>query len=346
MEKSIEILASEPIDGMARNVYDILCKKGCKNTNFSFGKVSYTQFANGEYKPRLPESVRERDVYLFHSMYHPDPNSSLVQLLFTINAASRASAKSVTLVLPYMTYTRQDRRDEYRVPISFQVVADCLQMDRTMKRIITLDLHCQQTEGFFRPGQHMEPLHCSKVHASYFRNMYEGHLDDLIVVSPDHGGTTRARSFAKKLSPEQDPMVPVYFIDKRRSKANEVELLHFVGAENLDGKHVVIYDDMIDTGGSILQAAKKASELGARKVYACSTFGIFSSSKGVGAEEKFQRAHDEIGLQVVITNAIPRPELYYEKNANWLKVIPVENLLADAIDNASRSDGSLSKLND
>ncbi|MFH1400334.1 MAG: ribose-phosphate diphosphokinase [Nanoarchaeota archaeon] len=322
---SIEILGSDEMAHLARQVYERL--KG--DERFSYSQVEYTTFANGEIKPKIPQTIRHKDVYLFHSLYHPDPNTSYMKLLFTMDAVARASADSITLVLPYMSYLRQDRKDEPRVPISAKVMADLVQTNPRLERIMTMDMHCDQEQGFYRVP--VDNLYGSLVHGEYFREKYGGNFENLVVVSPDHGGAVRARRFAKSL----DESVPVYLIDKRRTGPNRAEALHFIGGD-IEGKDVVIYDDMIDTGGSIVAASKMAYERGASHVYAVATHGIFSA----GAERRFADA----GIEAIVTQTIPRDDAYYERNKEWLTALPIDDLIARAVDESSRAGGSVSRL--
>ena len=328
--KSIEIIASDAIKDVAKRTHE-------KLNGFGYTEIEKTVFANGEMKTKITKPIRHKDIYYFHSMYHPDPNTSMVELFLSIDAISRASADNITLVLPYMSYLRQDRKDEPRVPISARMVANLIESNPKIERILTLDLHSDQAQGFYNIP--VDNLYGSLVHAKYFEKKFKGDYSNVVVVSPDHGGTVRARRFAKSL----DESVPVYIIDKRRTGPNKCEVMNFIGGD-LTGKDVVIYDDMIDTGGSIIAAGKVAREKGAKNVYVCATHGLFSTKEGASetAEEKFKRE----GLNVVVTNSIPRSDEYYEENSSWLEAVPVEDLLADAIYESSRVDGSISRLFD
>lgn len=331
-KQDITILAGESMKCVAKRVYERLKEK---SDRFSYSEVEYIQFANKEIKPRISESVRHKEVYLFHSAYHPDPNTSLIELLLTADAVSRASAKSITLVMPYMSYLRQDRKDEPHVPISARVTADLIQSNPKVERILTLDLHSDQAQGFYQIP--VDNLYGSLVHAEHFEKQYQGDYSNLVVVSPDHGGVVRARRFAKSL----DESVPVYIIDKRRTGPNQCEVMNFIGGD-VTGKDIVIYDDMIDTGGSMIAAAKVAKARGARSVYGCVSHGLFSSKDGeVGSTEK---RFAESGLDVVVAESIPRSEEYLEQNKDWLTVLPLDELLEKAVYEASSVGGSVSSL--
>jgi ribose-phosphate pyrophosphokinase len=330
MNQSIEIIGSGEMETLARTVYERLKSFGL---DVGYQSVQYTTFANGEIKPKIPETVRHKEVYLFHSMYHPDPNTALVKLLLTNDALSRASVEGITNVLPYMSYLRQDRKDEPRVPISAAMSADLIQSNPKVGRIMTMDLHCDQAQGFYKIP--VDNLYGSIVHAEYFREKYGGNFGNLVVVSPDHGGVVRARRLAKAL----DESVPVYLIDKRRTGVNKAESLHFVGGD-ISGKDVLLYDDIIDTGGSIINAANVARERGARNVYAVATHGIFSQNREMSGEERFRKAC----LEVIIAGTIPRSAEYLDQNKDWLKTLPIEDIFARAVYESAIVGGSVSKL--
>jgi ribose-phosphate pyrophosphokinase len=331
-EKPIQIVASNAIADMAKRSYNRLKQK---DDRFRYTEAQSTMFANNEIKPKIPDSVRHKDVYLFHSMYHPDPNTSLVEMLLSIDAISRASADRMTLVLPYMSYLRQDRKDEPRVPVSARAVANLIEANPKVERVLTMDLHSDQAQGFYNIP--VDNLYGSLVHAKHFEERFDGDYSNLVVVSPDHGGVVRARRFARSL----DESVPVYIIDKRRTGANQCEVMNFIGGD-ISGKDIVIYDDMIDTGGSIIAAYNVARSKGARNVYACATHGIFSTKEGAAesAEEKFRKS----GLEVVVTESIPRSEEYYKENSSWLTALPLDEILSEAIYQSAQYDGSISRM--
>ncbi len=325
---TIELLATEEMQPMAQKIYKKLRDTDCE---VNYSELQETVFANKEIKPKVPESIRQKDVYLMHSMHYPDPSAGLVRLMLSMDAISRASPKSLTLVLPYMTYTRQDRKDEPRVPISARMIANIVE-SYPVERIITMDLHCDQAQGFYNIP--VDNLYGSLIHSDYFKEQYQGDYSNLVVVSPDHGGVTRARRFARSL----DEDVPVYIIDKRRSGPNKVEIMNFIGGD-IEDKDIVIYDDMIDSGGSILKAAELAYKRGANNVYAAVSHAIFSE-KDIPAEQKFAESQ----LKVVATDTIPRSAEYYEQNKRWLIPLKVEDLFAKAIYESSKPGGSISKL--
>lgn len=326
----ILLLATPEMQGMAMRIHNRLCER---ENRFSVSPLTFTEFANGEIKPSIPVTVRHRDVYVIHSLYHPDTHTSLMQLLLTIDAVTRASADSITLVLPYMSYMRQDRKDRPRVPISARLIADLLQISPRVERILTLDLHSDQAQGFFAIP--VDNLYGSLVHQEFFKEKYRDNYGQLVVVSPDHGGIVRARRFAKAIHDD----VPAYMIDKRRIGPNKVEVMNFVGGD-IAGRDVILYDDMIDTGGSIIAAARVARERGATAVYAVATHGLFSPQSTGLAEDKFAAEQ----LNVVITESIPRSAEYMEKQKAWLTVLSIDRVLAEAIYQSATVGGSVSSL--
>ena len=263
---SIHILATEHMNDLARKVHERL-----KEKDFLYAEVEYVPFASQEVKPRIPTTVRCEHTYLFHSLHHPTPNDAMIKLLLTNDALSRGSAESITLVLPYMSYLRQDRKDESRVPISARVMANLIETNPKVRKIITIDMHCDQAQGFYNIS--VDNLPGSWVQAKYFQKKYGTDLGDFVVVSPDYGGTKRARDFAGYLDEREEAGV----MEKKRSgdRANKVETLGYQGP-SVEGKNVVLYDDMIDTGGSIISATKALHNFGAKKVYAVASHGIFS----------------------------------------------------------------------
>jgi len=329
----IKILATEEMKEIAQGAYQQL---RLQDSSFSYADVDVITFTSKEFKPKITETIRHHEVYLFHSLYHPDPNSAFIKLFLTIDAISRASAKNITLVLPYMSYLRQDRKDESRVPISARLMANLIEVNRKVERIIVMDMHSDQAQGFYNLP--LDNLYGALIHKEFFKKKYKSNFTNLIVVSPDHGGAIRTRRFAKYLDPEMS----IGIVDKRRSgsRSNKVEILNYLGPE-IKGKDIILYDDMIDTGGSIIAAATMLLGKGARKVYACATHGVFSApSEEITAEEQLRAA----GISVVVTNSIPRTKEYSKKNQDWLTILSVENLLANAIYESSKVGGSISTL--
>ena len=329
MEQPFAIVATDGIADFAKRVYDNIQK--LDNEHFAYRSVKRTVFANGEIKPVIEKSVRKKDVYLFHAL-HPDPNTSYLELFLTIDALSRASAQSIHLMLPYMPYQRQDRKDEPHAPISASVMAALTQANRAVSRLSTMDMHAPQIEGCYQiPVDNL--VAGTTVHKEYWRNKFNGDYSNLLIVSPDHGGTTRSRKFAKSL----DDSIPLGMIDKRRTGPNKAEVLNYIGPDPA-GKQVILYDDLIDTGGSIIAAAKSMRDRGASNVYVCATHAVFSKTDKP-TEDRFREA----GLEVVVTESIPRPQSYLDENKDWLTVLSLDRLFAGAVYESSTG-GSISSL--
>lgn len=270
------------------------------------GKSSVTRFSDGEIQIDIEESVRGCDVYLIQSTCEP-VNEHLMELLIMIDALKRASARTVNIVMPYYGYARQDRKARARQPITAKLVANLLEKAGAT-RMIALDLHAQQIQGFFDIP--VDPLLGVPILADYFR---EKQLDDIVVVSPDHGGVTRARKLAERLK------TPIAIIDKRRPKPNVAEVMNIVG--NIEGKTAIIIDDIIDTAGTITLAADALTENGAKAVYACCTHPVLSGPA-------VERIKNSAIKELVVTNTIPLPK---EKSFEGVTQLSVAPLLAEAI---------------
>ncbi len=326
----VTILSSEEMSGAAKSVTEKLRNI---HDHYSHIAAEYKTFPNGEVSVRIPETVRSQEVYFFHSLFHPDPNTGIMKMLLTNNAVSLASAKSLVLVLLYMPYLRQDRKDRPRVPISARVLADLIETNKSVKRIITMDMHVEQEEGFFSIP--VDNLRGAVLHAEYFREVLNNDFSNVMVVAPDFGAAVRARRFAKLLGED----VPVGILEKERVGKGGVITHNLIG-EDPTGKDLILYDDMIDTGGTILTGAKALYERGANRVCICATHGIFSPTAESTAEEKFIEAQ----VPVVVTGSIPRSTDYLMKHASWLTVLPVEDLLAKVLHESDRHGGSVSSL--
>ena len=320
------ILSSERMSSTGKRIVKIL-KKG--TGSFHHLEVMCDVFANGEVKPWIPETVRGEHVFVLQDLQEPNPNTALIQLLLTIDALSRASVEGITLVLPYLPYLRQDRKDRARSPISARAVANFLQCYSKVERLITVDMHVDQEQGFSNIP--VDNIRAYKVHAAYFKKELGKAVKNVIVVSPDLGGGTRAKRFAQELGED----VPVGVIDKRRTGPNQIEVLSYNGPP-LKGKVAIIYDDMIDTGGTIRGTAATIKKLGAREAYVCVTHGIFSRD----AEVEFNKSMHPI----VISSSIPRSKAYRKRHKKWLTVVSIDEFLAEAIHQASLVGGSVSKL--
>lgn len=269
----------------------------------SLGDLEIQKFSDGEISPYYKESVRGCDVFLISSTFAPSDN--LMELLLLIDAAKRASAKYVTVVIPYFGYARQDRKDRPRVSIGAKLVANLISAAGA-HRIMTCDLHAGQIQGFFDiPVDHLDG---SYIFVPYIRSLK---LDNLLIASPDVGGTKRARAFAKYFE------VDIVVIDKYRKRANEVASMQVIG--NVEGKDVVLVDDLVDTGGTIAKASIVLKEEGARSVRAICTHPILSGN----AYENIENSALE---ELMVTDTIP---LY--KESKKIKVLSVADLFAKGI---------------
>lgn len=290
----------------------------CDYLGMSLGSVKLKRFSDGEVCFQILENVRGQDVFLIQPTCPPVADH-LVELLVMIDAFKRASAKRITAVLPYYGYARQDRKDKPRVPISSKLVGDLLSAAGA-HRLLTVDLHADQIQGFFNvPVDH---LYATPVLLDYLKGM-EFHR--LVVVSPDSGGVERARFYAKVLKAN------LAIIDKRRVADNQAEVMNIVG--DVDGRDVIIVDDMIDTGGTIVKATEEMRKKGARRLFAAASHGVLSGP----AINRLSASEFE---QVIITNTIP---LTPEKEIPKIKVLSVAGLLGEAI-KSIHEETSVSKL--
>ncbi len=284
------------------------------------GKATVTKFSDGEISVNLWESVRGIDVYIVQSTCNP-VNDNLMELLIMIDAMKRASAGRINAVIPYYGYARQDRKAKARDPITAKLVANLL-VAAGADRVVSMDLHANQIQGYFDiPVDHLVGM---PILARYFKDKA---LEDVCVVSPDHGSVTRARNMAQYLN------CPIAIVDKRRPEPNKSEIMNIIG--NIDGKNCIILDDMIDTAGTISNAANAIKELGAKAVYACATHPVLS---GPAVERLEQSVIEEL----VLLNTIPMPE---EKKLDKMTFLSVAPLFAEAMTRIF-TNGSVSKLFD
>ena len=282
------------------------------------GEAEVSRFADGEILVQIFENVRGADVFVIQPTCRP-VNENLMELLVIIDALKRASAWRITAVMPYYGYGRQDRKVQPRVPITARLVADLLTA-AGVHRVLTMDLHAGQIQGFFTtPVDH---LYAAPVLLQYFQ---ERMLGEAVVVSPDAGGVERARAFAKRLD------TSLAFIDKRRTGPNEARVMHIVG--EVEGRDVIIVDDMIDTGGTLTQAVPALLEKGAKRIFASCTHPVLSGA----AVERIEGSALE---EVVVTNTIPLSEGRHSKKLSVLSVAP---LLGEAISRIHK-DESVSRL--
>ncbi len=300
-----------------------LAKSIAKSLGLPLGDAEVTQFSDGEISIKINETIRGADVYIIQSTSAP-VNDNLMELLIMIDAMKRASAGRITAVIPYYGYARQDRKARARDPISAKLVANLL-TSAGANRVLTMDLHCAQIQGFFDiPVDHLVGL---PLLTNYYSQKYGEGLKDIVAVSPDLGSVGRTRGFATKLD------IPLAIIDKRRPKANVSEIMNIIG--NIEGKRVIIVDDMIDTAGTITNAANALKERGAIGVDACCTHPVLS---GPAIERIEKSAIDEL----IVLDTIQLPE---EKKISKIKMVSVAPIFADAI-NRVHEGMSVSKLFD
>ncbi|WP_026693220.1 ribose-phosphate diphosphokinase [Peribacillus kribbensis] len=283
-----------------------LAEEIAKFIGVELGKCSVTHFSDGEIQINIEESIRGCDVFVIQSTSAP-VNEHLMELLIMIDALRRASAKTVNIVMPYYGYARQDRKARAREPITAKLVANLLETAGA-DRVITLDLHAPQIQGFF--DILIDHLMGVPILADYFKTK---NLKDIVIVSPDHGGVTRARKMADRLK------APIAIIDKRRPRPNVAEVMNIVG--NIEGKTAILIDDIIDTAGTITLAANALVENGAAEVYACCTHPVLSGP----AIDRIQNSRIK---ELVITNSIVLAE---EKKIGKIVELSVAPLIGEAI---------------
>ena len=284
-----------------------LAREICGHLAVPLGSAKVKNFSDGEIMVEIGENVRGRDVYIIQSTCAPT-NTNLMELLVMTDALKRASAARITAVIPYFGYARQDRKVAPRTPITSKLVADLI-ATAGIHRVLTIDLHAGQIQGFFNiPVDHLyaAPVMLDEIRARF--------TERVVVVSPDAGGTERARAFAKRLD------AGLAIIDKRRSGPNVSEVMHIIG--DVAGEVCIIVDDMIDTAGTLCHAAKALKEKGAREIYACATHAVLSGPA-------LERINESCLAEVVVTNSIPQDDKV--KACSKLRVLSVAELLAEAI---------------
>ena len=280
-----------------------LAEKIAQGYGSELGKVSLIRFADGEFQPSFDENIRGTDVFLIQSTYAPSDN--LLELLMLVDAARRASARSIVAVMPYFGYARQDRKDKPRVSIASKLVANLLSA-AGVQRIVTIDLHADQIQGFFDvPVDH---LYASSVFIPYLKTL---HLNNLTFASPDTGGTRRAGSYAKFFHTD---FVVCY---KHRAKPNEIERMALVG--DVEGRNVILLDDIVDTGGTLCKAAQIIMDYGALSVRAMVTHPLLSGN----SYENIEKSALE---ELVVTDTIP-----LHKESPKIRVISTADLLAEVL---------------
>jgi ribose-phosphate pyrophosphokinase len=287
-----------------------LAEKICTCLNVPLGKAKVKTFSDGEIMVEIGENVRGRDIYVVQSTCSPT-NNNLMELLIMMDALKRASAATITVVMPYYGYARQDRKAAPRTPITSKLVADLI-TTAGADRVVTVDLHAGQIQGFFNIP--VDNLFAAPVILDHLKDRFPNDIDNIVMVSPDAGGTERARAFAKRLG------CSLAIIDKRRTGPNVAEVMHLIG--DVMGKTAIILDDMIDTAGTLTQAANALKAHGAKNIYACATHGVLSGPA-------IERINDSVIERIVITDTIPLGEK--AGKTGKIKVLSVANLLAEAI---------------
>ncbi|TWL88493.1 Ribose-phosphate pyrophosphokinase [Bacillus licheniformis] len=297
-DDNLKIFSLNSNPGLAKEIADIV--------GVELGKSSVKRFSDGEVQINIEESIRGCDCYVIQSTSAP-VNEHIMELLIMVDALKRASAKTINIVMPYYGYARQDRKARSREPITAKLVANLLETAGAT-RVIALDLHAPQIQGFFDiPIDHLMGV---PILGNYFE---EKNFKDIVIVSPDHGGVTRARKLADRLK------ALIAIIDKRRPKPNVAEVMNIIG--HIEGKTAILIDDIIDTAGTITLAANALVESGAEEVYACCTHPVLSGPA-------IERIDNSKIKELVVTNSIELPE---EKKIAKFKQLSVAPLLAEAI---------------
>lgn len=283
----------------------------CKELRLSLGNAEVGTFSDGENFVSIYETVRGSDVFVIQSTCSP-VNDNLMEMLIMIDALKRASAGRVTAVMPYFGYARQDRKTKPRDPISAKLVANLIARAGA-DRVLTMDLHASQIQGFFDIP--VDNLLGNPIFTKYVNERFKDDQDNTIVVSPDVGSVARARTFAQKLG------MGLAIVDKRRQKANSSEVMNIIG--DVKGKRVILFDDMVDTGGSLCGAAKALVDVGgAVEVYACASHGVLSGPA-------VERIENSVMKEVIFLDTVPpRPDLKCDK----IKYLSVAHMFAEAIE--------------
>jgi len=308
-----------PLKVFSGRCHPLLAQEICTLLGIEPGRVSLYRFSDGENYVQIDENVRGADVFIVQPTA-PPVNDNLMELLIMLDAFKRSSASRVTAVLPYYGYARQDRKDKPRVPITSKLVADLITAAGA-DRVLTLDLHASQIQGFFNiPVDH---LFAAPVIVRYLRDL---DLQDLTIVSPDAGGVERARAYAKRLG------ATLAIIDKRRIAANQTEVMHIIG--DVEGRNVFVVDDIIDTAGTLIHSVEALTRQGAKSISASCTHAVLSGPA-------IQRINDSSLDQVVTTNSMPTADK--ETECPKLTALSIADLLAEAIKRIHNED-SVSSL--
>ena len=300
--KDIKIISGNSNKPFAENI--------CKNLGMRLSNTDVKTFSDGEVSVSVFETVRGSDVFIIQSTCYP-VNDHLMEMLIMVDACKRASASRITAVMPYFGYARQDRKSKSRDPISAKLVANLITSAGT-DRVLTMDLHAAQIQGFFDIP--VDNLIGSPLFADYFQKKF-GDADDVMVVSPDIGSVARARAFALKMG------LGLAIIDKRREKANQAEVMNIIGS--VEGKRIILFDDMVDTAGSLCEAVKALEEYGgAKEIYGCATHGVLSG-------KAIERIENSNIVELVFTDTIPTRSESPSKKIIYLQAAP---LFAEAIE--------------
>ena len=299
--KNVKVLCANSNRPLAEDI--------CKALNLPMSSSTVTTFADGEVSVSINETVRGSDVFIVQSTCKP-VNNHLMELLVMVDACKRASAGRITAVMPYFGYARQDRKAKGRDPISAKLVANMIEAAGA-DRVLTMDLHAAQIQGFFDIP--VDNMHGDIVFSKYFMEKFPENREDMVVVSPDVGSVARSRAFANKVG------MGLAIVDKRREKANCCEVMNVIG--DVAGKECILYDDMVDTAGSLCNAAKAIYDKGATKVYACATHAVLS-------DPAIERIKNSVIEEMVFLNTIPKPEAAEGTQIKFLDVAP---MFAEAI---------------
>ena len=293
------------------NANPALAESICNHLYKPLGKADIKHFADGECSVSILEPVRGADVFIVQSTCKP-VNDNLMELLIMIDAMHRASAGRITAVIPYFGYARQDRKAKSRDPISAKLVANLIEAAGA-DRVLTMDLHANQIQGFFDIP--VDNLAGNPIFVDYYAKKFGTQCEDMVVVSPDVGSVARARAFAQKLH------MNLAIVDKRRQKANQCEVMNVIG--DVEGKDCILFDDMVDTAGSICNAAKAIVEVGgAKSVYACASHGVLSGPA-------LERISNSVIKEMALLNTIPEE---MGKGCDKIKYLSVAPMFAEAIE--------------
>jgi len=284
-----------------------LAEEISRTSGIEISTAEVVRFADGEISINIEESVRGHECFVIQSTSSP-ANEHLMELLIMADALKRASAKTVNVIMPYYGYSRQDRKSKSRQPITAKLIADMLQV-AGVNRVICLDLHAAQIQGFFNIP--IDNFPAAPLLADYF--LYNKPLENIVIVSPDHGGVTRARIFARILN------APLAIIDKRRPEPNKAEVQNIIG--DVSGRVAIMVDDIIDTAGTLVAGAQALIDAGATKVYAAATHAVFSG-------DAMEKINNSVLCQVIVTDTIALPK---QKNSSKIVQLSIGPLLGQSI---------------